>query len=170
MPQQDFSKYILPVSIGAAVLIGGKKLLETFGIIDSKSESQKKAENEKAASSNAWDPNYWKSPAPGYSWVKILTDAKAQDFTYKIYHAHITDFGLPNFNDDEDAIYGVFRSLTYDTQLSYLCYKFQQRYNKDLLSFLYVYDTGFASGGFLNETEFNVIANIVSKYKSGFYN
>jgi hypothetical protein len=155
--------------VGGLFIVKGSvldPLLELLGLKDSKDEKQKQEENKKAADLNWWNPNYWRTAYPGKS-VHILTQADAEKFAYQIYHAHVTDFGLPNFNDDEDAVYSVFRSLKYDTQLSRLAEVFAAKYGKDLLSFLYVYDTGITSGGFLNETEFNIVASIVKKYNSG---
>jgi len=58
----------------------------------------------------------------------ILTNAASYSLTGQIKDA----IGI--FYDEESKIYAAFKILKYKTQVSYLCYKYYERYNKDLLT------------------------------------
>jgi hypothetical protein len=75
-----------------------------------------------------FDPNFYASAAGGPT---ILTGAAASAYATTIYNALNTWF----FNDF-NAVYGVFTSLTTQSQVSFLAHVFQQTYNKDLLTWL----------------------------------
>lgn len=106
-----------------------------------------------AGKNHGWNPNFWKQPAPFAHFT--LTEKFAQELAKKIYNA------WGKFNDDEQAIFAVFRSLRSQAQLSQLAYYYSKNYNQDLLTRLkapwYYKDDG------LDDLEFKVIAEIVVK-------
>jgi hypothetical protein len=63
------------------------------------------------------------------------------------------------FNDDENAVYDVFRNMHYQTSLSILSYVFSQTYSESLYDYL---------TGFLSESEMKKIFDIVKNYKIGY--
>ena len=70
--------------------------------------------------------------------------------------------------DDEAKIYGVFRQLKYQSQISFLAEKFANKYSIDLLEYLKRGKNQFNPGSGLNSEELTVIFNIVNrlpKYK-----
>ena len=82
------------------------------------------------------------------------------DYGQKTYSKIIYDAkGLPYLtNDDEAAVYGVFRALKSKTQISVLSGYFFMMYKKDLKTFLQ---------SFLNEKEFGNVATICNKLPIG---
>jgi hypothetical protein len=72
--------------------------------------------------SNFFNPNYWKTGGI------IFKDATAYNLTGRLNSA----IGI--FYDDEAEITAVFKSLRYKNQVSYLAYKYAERYNRDLLT------------------------------------
>lgn len=157
----DYSTYILPAGLITIAFIGGKKILEFLHVIDDKDAQQKAAENKSVASQDYWNPQYYKDLVAQGKTVSIITVAQTATLVTALKNAHGT------FNDNEDAIYGAFRAIHTYTQLSYLCDKFLAATGKDLLGFLYGGGGGYNTSGFLNDSEFNVIVSIISKYTSG---
>ena len=95
---------------------------------------------------NIFSPNYWKKKKN----AKILTTNSARALASNIYNA------AGYFNDNEEAVYGVFRQLTYKTQLSWLSYIFYKQYGEDLLQYL---------KSFMNSDELATVKQITSKLK-----
>jgi hypothetical protein len=88
-------------------------------------------------------------------WVKSLTDAGATGYAEIIYKAK----GIPYLtNDDEAAVYGVFKAMAYKTQVSKLSEVFFNRYKKDLKAYLQ---------SFLNKDEFGNVLAICNKMAEG---
>jgi hypothetical protein len=149
--------------LGAGALLLGyfgffKPILNALNITQS-AASQEAANNIKtaetgASNTNPFNPNYWKKNG-----AKILTQATIDNYCAKIYNA------MGNFGDDEEVIYGVFKALSYKTQVSYLAYKFNLKYKVDLFEFLKrgKNNWNYASG--LNDTELNNIIKIVNGLK-----
>jgi hypothetical protein len=129
-----------------------KPLLNKLGITDSPEVKQAKAENNAASNLTAWSPAFYKA----YTGTKHLyTDAYITTLAGKIYNA----WGV--FNDDEEAIYGVFRQLKNQLQLSQLADKYFTLYNQDLLQRLK--NPWYYGKDGLDDEQFNVIAQIVNK-------
>ena len=95
-----------------------RPLSKAFG----KSEEEIKTEALYQSVNSFFNPNYWRTGG------KILTDAAAWKLTGAINDA----IGL--IYDDEAEITGAFKALNYKNQVSYLAYKYQQRFNRDLLT------------------------------------
>jgi len=73
-----------------------------------------------------WNPNFYKQ----ISSPILLTRASGEALARSLYDC----FGM--FNDDEEQAKGIIKSLSFQTQLSYLADVFYQLYQQDLLSFL----------------------------------
>lgn len=87
--------------------------------------------------------------------ILTLTEYGKQTYSKIIWDAK----GIPYLtNDDEAAVYGVFRALKSKTQISVLAEYFFQKYNKDLKTFLQ---------SFLNQNEFGNVATICNKLPIG---
>lgn len=121
-------KDLITVFIAIGGIIGFsliKKLLETLGIW--KGQDTKTLDNASINPNSFWNPTYWQNFS-SYSYA--ISTATAQAYADKIYNA----FGA--FNDDEEAVIGVFTSLRTKANASFLAYVFQQRYGMNLLAFL----------------------------------
>ena len=87
--------------------------------------------------------------------ILSLSESGLKTYSKIIYDAK----GIPYLtNDDEAAVYGVFRALKSKTQVSVLAGYFFRMYNKDLKTFLQ---------SFLNEKEFGNVATICNKLAIG---
>jgi len=95
---------------------------------------------------NYFAPSYYKQ----FAGAPLLTVASANNLCATVYNA------AGFFNDDESAVYGVFQSLTYKTQVSFLAERFYSLYGKSLLGYL---------NEFLNQSELATVANITQKLK-----
>lgn len=108
----------------STVMNAGKGILTTLGMYGG--PGIKAAEAEQINPNSPWKPAFWKVNVNRL----LITDAKVTEFIKTIHDA----FTL--FQDDFNAIMGVFSQLKTKSQVSYLSDKFTQRYNEDLLSFL----------------------------------
>lgn len=153
--QTNYASYILPIGIVAAVIIGGKKVLEALHIIDSKDAKATAAEAAAELKKDYWKGSWYKALQASGKSVMVVNSTAAQKLIEQLYEAK----GV--FNDNENSVYGFFSAIHTQTQLSYLCDKFQQAYGMDILSYIH------PSTGFLNADEFARVVSIVSKYTSG---
>jgi hypothetical protein len=128
------------------------KISDPFGKGEQHKDDIKQIEQLK--NENYFDPEY-KNNLKQNNVVLSLTDYGKQTYSKIIWDSK----GVPYLtNDDEAAIYGVFRSLKSKTQVSVLAEYFFQRYNKDLKTFLQ---------SFLNQNEFGNVATICNKLPIG---
>lgn len=105
-------------------------------------------------SENYFDPQY-KDDLKKDNIILSLTPYGQKLYAEKIYKAK----GIPYLtNDDEAAVYGVFRALNSKTQISYLAEYFIKTYNKDLKTYLQ---------SFLSQREFGNVATICNKLPIG---
>ena len=141
-------KEIIEVFVGLIIIYAVYKMFKKIGqslnlVADEKDEAAASLVEDKG---NIFSPNYWK----GKKGAKILTTNVARDMSKRIYNAAGT------FNDNEEAVYGVFRQLTYKTQLSWLSYMFYKQYGEDLLQYI---------TNFMNADELATVKQITSKLK-----
>lgn len=98
------------------------------GLIQSQSERKESEKEKKEAQQiealNIWSTKTWATVPP----TKLLTDKQAENLATHIRQS----FGF--FNDDEARIYGVFRSIVYQVQVSQIAYSYAKKYGRDLLS------------------------------------
>jgi len=73
-----------------------------------------------------WQPSFWRNTTN----PMLLTRASAEALAREIYNAS------GYWNDDEDKIKAIFKSLNFQTQVSFLADVFNQLYGADLLSWL----------------------------------
>lgn len=106
-----------------------KEILEWLGLW--KSKDTKDLDNASTNPESFWNPNYWQTIKPSNkNWTYAITDTQAAQMCTAINDA----FGP--FNDDEEAVIGIFKSLRTKANCSFLCYIFQQVYGQDLLTWL----------------------------------
>jgi hypothetical protein len=123
------------------------------GIFQTPQEIQEEQQLQTTLSSNYWLPKFYKDYLSRYSKVIILTPEAKKRLSDKLWDAK----GW--YNDDEDAVYAVFREMNYQTSLSSLADYFLSYKGKDLLTWL---------KDFLSEDELKNISSIISKYKVGY--
>lgn len=136
---------IMPYVIIGGVIFAGYKLLQKIGLV--KTAADAAASNAAASLQNAnyFSPDYYKTGGAG---TLILT-AAASDFLAKsIYDSK----GI--FNDDEDKLFGVFKSLKTKSQVSFLAEVFYRKYKRDMIAYI---------NSFLNDKEMLTLKNIVDK-------
>jgi hypothetical protein len=137
---------IIKAGISLAGLFIVYKLLQKTGLLPS-AESNQAAQNLQALeSSNYWNYNDFLQKAPGGH--ALLTQAGAAAYVDDLWNAT----GM--FNDDEEAIYGVFRAMRTQSQISALAKRFNQLKNKDLYGYLKNY---------LNEAELLTVKKIIDQ-------
>jgi len=140
-----------------------RPILNKIGITQSrqdKAEEQTIKEAESGgASTNPFDPNFYrKSPAGSL----LITTAEAVKRANLIYNC-----SAPNFlyQDDEACITSAITSLKTQSQVSFLADTFQKKYNTSLILFLQKGRTAAPWGG-LSDTELtNIIQNVNRKPK-----
>lgn len=98
------------------------RILEMFGLGgDGKLHDQQQNPN------SAWKPTYWQNFD---SYTYAITQSQADAYAKQIHNA----FTL--FQDDYNAIMGVFSQMRTKANVSFLSFRFQINYGEDLLSFL----------------------------------
>jgi hypothetical protein len=128
MAQSNILKDNSSLIIGLVVVYFGytkviKPLLEGVGL--SQSEAELEVERQTSNPASPWNPNYWKKGT-----ATIITNDLVNKYINTIWNA-------PGyFNDDFDAVLGVFKQLKAKSQVSYLADKFNQVKGKDLLNWL----------------------------------
>jgi hypothetical protein len=142
MAKQSYDQYIMPIGLLALVFLGGRSILAKLGIVTNPEDSK---EMNQLSASNYFDPDFYKAGGAG---TKILTNESAQMLVKLLYESK----GV--FNDDEAKVYGVFQSLRYQSQVSYLAAVFFAKYKVSLIGFL---------SSFLNNAELSNIAKICNR-------
>jgi len=157
--KEDNSKTYLVVGALILVYIGGDKIFKALGL--SKDAAATKAAEEQQANYQAqlsqqyFDSDYIKQRMNKGYWVKSLTEAGGNGYAEIIYKAK----GIPYLtNDDEAAVYGVFKALTSKTQVSRLTELFFNKYKKDLKAYLQ---------SFMSKDEFGNVLAICEKMIEG---
>lgn len=137
---------LIKAGISLAGLFIVYKLLQKTGLLPT-AESNQAAQNLQALeSSNYWNYNDFLQKAPGGH--ALLTQAGAAAYVEDLWDATGT------FNDDEEAIYGVFRAMRTQSQIAALAKRFNQLKNKDLYGYLKDY---------LNEAELLTVKKIIDQ-------
>lgn len=140
------------VIIGGVAVLGlivARKVLIQFGILGGRGATivQQNQQNPESP----WKPTFWKRrPA------LILTKATADSFAKTIYDA------LNWYADDTAKVMAVFSSLKTQSQVSYLAEIFLQKYNLDLLTYLYEGSDTFPWNG-LSDDELLKITTLVDR-------
>jgi hypothetical protein len=154
-------KKVNPLVLYAAIGFAGyflviKPLLESLNVMDTKDEKDaeklRQSTEKTGFKSDYWNPNFTASK-PGFKSM-LLNEASARALVDKLWNAS------GSFNDDEEAVYAVFRTLRYKTQVSFLAYWFNKLKKKDLYTWL--------RDSVLNQDELNTVLTITSKLPEGF--
>lgn len=120
---------IIPL-VGAGILaLGGYKLFQKLGLLKTK-EDRETEKNIESAEKVPDSANFFSPTAKIPKGSLLLTAAGAAALAKKLMKAR----GF--FNDDEEAIYGIFRSLKTRSQITSLAFAFQKLYGKDLYFWL----------------------------------
>ena len=109
-----------------------------------------------ANNNNGWSPNFYSTYMKTNKGPFVIKNAASVTLLAKQIN---NAFGL--INDDVNAIYAAFRLLNSQVDLSWLCAKYNELYQQDLLARLKAPWYYLKDG--LTEAEFNVVANIVNK-------
>lgn len=119
------------VILGIVVIVSLKviglfdRLLIMLGL--KKNPDTEKLDKEAEDPDSFWNPNFYKAGPAGTLLLKVAT---ADDLAKQIYDA----IGL--FDDDEEAVIAVFKSLRTQSQASFLAERFSLIYHADLLTWL----------------------------------
>lgn len=121
--------------LGAGLLVGGyfaiRKLLVSTGLANS-ADTEKGIQQVQQQENKL---NIWAGvPALLKSYPKrkivLLSESGSTGYAKELNNS------MGTFNDDEEAIYGVFRSIRYKSQVASIVTAFYKLYNKDLLASL----------------------------------
>lgn len=125
-----------------------RPIFQKIGIIKTQDEKdqEKQEQDYSSSASSPFNPNFYKSVAG----AQLVTKAVAQSIAQTLYDAH----GF--INDDEQAVYGALRQLSYKTQLSWVADVFYQQYQQDLYQYL---------RNFLDDSEMSIVNSIAANLK-----
>lgn len=135
---------IIKAGVSIAGLFIVYKILQKFGVIPSAASTQAEQNLIALESASVWDYNKFLSNLP--AGAKLLTQTGAAAYVNDLWKA--TGY----FNDDEQAIYGVFRAMKTQSQISALAKRFNELKGQDLYSYLKNY---------LNEEELLTVKKII---------
>lgn len=160
--QQDQSKLYLVIGGLLLIYIAGNKIFQKVGLTKSPEEKEKEQQQQQVYQAQLteqyFDPDYYKSRMKVYKYVRLWTASSAKSLCVILYNAK----GIPYLtNDDEDAVYGVFKQCSAKTQVSQLSQVFYEMYKKDLKSYLQ---------SFLNKDEFGNVLAICNRMIEGVSN
>lgn len=133
----------LPFILVAGVVFAGYKLLQKIGLVKTAADAAAANAASSLQTANYFSTDFYKKGGAG---TMILT-AEASDYLAK---AVYDSKGW--FNDDEDKLYGVFKSLKTKSQVSFLADVFYQKYRRDMISYI---------SSFLNDSELYKLKNII---------
>ena len=154
MEKSNFFEENKDLLIKLGIVAGGflfiaRPILKSIGVIKSQEEkaSEVLAQQNATSIKSPFSANYYKSVKNAL----ILTKSGADAFAKTIYDA------IGFFTDDESAVYGVFRQLKSQTQVSFLAEAFYNNYGTDLYSYL---------AKNLNDGEMAIVNQIVNSLPS----
>ena len=137
---------IIKAGVSLAGLFIVYKLLQKTGLLPSAESTQAAQNLEALESSNYWNYNDFLQKAPGGH--ALLTQSGAAAYVDTLWDA--TSW----YNDDEEAIYGVFRAMRTQSQIAALSKRFNELKGQDLYSYLKNY---------LNEEELLTVKKIIDQ-------
>ena len=121
MKPEDRKLFIYVGSAVAAYVLIVNPILKKLGIRTSQAIQQA----QQGGVNNPFNPLFWKQ-----SGALLITNNAVENMITKIHGAFTI------FQDDFNAVYGVFKQLKTQSQVSYLADRFRQKYNADLITFL----------------------------------
>ena len=145
------------VALGAWVLYKPiKALFDTLGVTQSETQ-QMLQQQQTTGVKSPFSPLYWRQFKKSHILTQAQADAKAAALNNAITYTG------PNFQ----TIIGVFKSLQYKTQVSYLADYFARKYKTDLLEYLQNGKSNFLVHNALREAQLNTILTYVNNLKIG---
>lgn len=148
----DKAKTILYLGGGLLGFVLLKQLLETLGVWKSRDTV-----NLDTASQNPnsfWNPHFWETKPAGINYTNPISLQTAQNY------AQIINDSLTWYDDNEDRIKSIFRSLPSQAAASFVSAAFAAFQHKDLLSFL---RGGAWPNDGLSDADVNEINNYVNR-------
>tara|TARA_R110000822_G_scaffold8411_3_gene33100 strand:+ start:703 stop:1209 length:507 start_codon:yes stop_codon:yes gene_type:complete len=166
MIKESEVKPILLLAAGGILLYfvtkTGKSITDLLGITKSKEETAATNLSTALPSENPFNSNYWQLLSKKGK-VYIIKEKDAAYYN-KIIRDSISM--LPTLTD-AGKINNVFKSLKYKSQVSYLCYKFSQKYKDNLFTYIKSgYKLPIGNTG-ISEKELFDIINYVNKLPNG---
>ena len=140
----------------AGLLIGGYL---AYNKLFGKSKEEKEAA--KALQEQEKTNNIWAGVASLQKTIKPTQTIKLLLYNDSVIKAEKINNAWGTFNDDEEAVYAIFRSLRYQTQVASIVDAYKKLYNKDLLTTL---------KSNLSDSEFNEVINIIGTKPLGIEN
>jgi hypothetical protein len=140
----------------AGLLIGGYL---AYNKLFGKSKEEKEAA--KALQEQEKTNNIWAGVASLQKTIKPTQTIKLLLYNDSVIKAEKINDAWGTFNDDEEAVYAIFRSLRYQTQVASIVDAYKKLYNKDLLTTL---------KSNLSDSEFNEVINIIGTKPLGIEN
>lgn len=137
---------LIKAGISLAGLFIVYRLLQKVGLLPTAESTQAAQNLQQLENATVWDYNKFLSNLP--AGAKLLTQNGAAAYVNDLWNA--TGY----FNDDEQAIYGVFRAMKTQSQISALAKRFNQLKAQDLYSYLKNY---------LNEEELLTVKKIIDQ-------
>jgi hypothetical protein len=122
------------------------KLAQKIGILPAPGEQQQQQNLQQLEQASYWNYNAFLATLP--AGALLLTQAGASAYVDDLWNATGT------FNDDEEAIYGVFRAMKTKSQVAALAKRFNQLKNQDLYSYL---------DNYLNDEEILKVKSIIDQ-------
>lgn len=157
--KEDNSKTYLVVGALLLAYIAGDKIFKKLGLTKDQAaqqaQAQQQANYQAQLNQQYFDSDYIKDRMRNGLWVQTLSEASGNNYAEIIYKAK----GIPYLtNDDEAAVYGVFKAIKAKTQVSKLAEVFFNKYKKDLKTYLQ---------SFLNKDEFGNVLAITERMIEG---
>jgi len=119
---------LIKAGVAIAGLLIARKILQSIGVIQTSSDRQQQQNLQQLESANYWNYNDFLKNVP--AGALLLTQGGATAYINDLWDATGT------FNDDEEAIYGVFRAMKTKSQVAALAKRFNQLKSKDLYGYL----------------------------------
>lgn len=130
-----------------------KSILEYLGLWKDKDTGD--LDNASTNPNSFWNPNYWQTIKPANaSYTYAFTESQA----YAMCQVIVNAFGI--FNDDEEAVIGVFKQCRTQANASFICWVFNKYWHDDMLTYL---RGNWWPQDRLSDAELNIINQYVSR-------
>lgn len=149
------NKSILALGAIALAFFGGRAIFKKLGVVKNEQDIKDEAIVNQMLKEDYFNPSYADKALIKYGAIQGWSGNSAEILAKQIYDAK----GI--FNDDEEAVYSVFRKCQYKTQVSRIAKAFLYKYNADLYSYIN------PNTGFLSNNEMMFIVSILNKLPMG---
>lgn len=145
--------------IGVTLFMFAKPLSDWFKGLLGPSAGDK-SYNAAQSAGNPFSPTYWRTYQKTHPKSTIIVTPANADKVVKAIHDSISYLG-PDFN----RIMGIFKTILYKTQVSYLAEVFQKKYGEDLLTYLRNAKSNRLIHNALTDDQINQVINFVNTLK-----